>query len=181
MDNLVWIISVILILTILSIVFRNLYSEKKRDSSLNNVIRAKKIFLIVGLLCLCILLPLTILFYYLDKNTGLVEKIIFLSIGLCFIVLLSGYLIFFYLNYKITVYDDYFVYQNFWRIKKKIYYKDIVINKEKLYPQIRLKKDNGKTKLVFKLAGILDNEEIFMETYKKWKNSEKSKINKNHE
>lgn len=111
----------------------------------------------------------------------MLEKIIYVSLIILFVLIVGGYLIFFYLNYKITVYDDYFVYQNFWRIKKKIYYKDIVINREKLYPQIRLKKDNEKTKLVFKLAGILDNEEIFMEAYKKWKNSEKSKINKNQE
>ena len=87
-------------------------------------------------------------------------------------------MIFFYLNYKITVYNDYFVYQNFWLVKKKIYYKDIVINNEKLYPQIRLKKDNGKTRLVFKLAGILENEEIFMEAYKNWKNNQKNKNSK---
>lgn len=181
MDNLVWIISTIIIIVILSLVFKELYSQRKPNNT-TNIIRPKKIFFFVGCICSVGILSLVIFAWFLETSSSKLEKILFASLIIfIFVILLGGYLIFFYLNYKIAVYDDYFVYQNFWRVKKKIYYKDIVINKEKLYPQIRLKKDNGKTKLVFKLAGILDNEEIFMETYKKWKNSEKSKTNKNQE
>ncbi len=124
---------------------------------------------------------LVVFAWFLETSSTITEKIIYASLILLFTILVGGYLICFYLNYKIIVNDDHFIYQNFWRIKKKIYYKDIVINRDKLYPQIRLKKDNGKTKLIFKLAGILENEYIFMETYKKWKAENKSKKSKEHE
>lgn len=176
MDNLVWIISVMLTLVILSFVFRNLYLQKKQSNTIN-IIRPKKIIFYSGCLSSLGILAFTIFAWFLETSSSRLEKIIFaLLIIFIFVILLGGYLIFFYLNYKIIVYDEYFIYQNFWHVRKKINYKDIVINKEKLYPQIRLKKDNGKTKLIFKLAGILENENIFMEYYRKWKNKQKSKI-----
>ena len=179
MSNIIWIISVILILVILSLFFKELYSERKQKIDITtNIIRPKKICFFVGVVGAVVLLGILVIGWFLDTSSSFAEKIICSILTIVFITLLYGYLIFFYLNYKITVYDDYFVYQNFWLVKKKIYYKDIVINNEKLYPQIRLKKDNGKTRLVFKLAGILENEEIFMEAYKNWKNNQKNKNSK---
>lgn len=74
MDNLVWIISTIIIIVILSLIFKELYLKKNMD--LDNIIKAKKILLIIGLLCLCILLPLIVLFFYLDKITDSIKKIV---------------------------------------------------------------------------------------------------------
>lgn len=46
-----------------------------------------------------------------------------------------------------------------------------MIDNSKIYPQIRQILDNGKTKIVFKLAGILENEDIFMTGFNKWNES----------
>lgn len=180
MSNIIWIISTVLIFTILSAVFRELYSNKKHipeDMSKSNIIKPNKICFIVGVSGGILFLIGTILAWFLDKTTTNTYKIIYCCILIVFAACLYGYLLFFYLNYKIVVYEDYFIYQNFWRIKKTIYYKDVEINKTKLYPQVRQKQNNGKTKLVFKLAGILVNEDAFMVAYKNWKSKQKSKDN----
>lgn len=178
MSNIIWIISAVLISTILGFVFKILYSTKKQnrnDNLRNNIIKPNKIFFIVGAGGEILFLAGTILAWFLDKTTSITMKIIYCCLLIAFSSCLCCYLLFFYLNYKIIVYDDYFIYQNFWRVKKTIHYKDIEINKTKLYPQIRIKKPNGKTKLVFKLAGILDNEDAFMKNYKNWQSKFKTK------
>ena len=180
MSNIIWIISTILIFTILSAVFRELYSNKKHipeDMSKSNIIKPNKIFFIVSVSMGILLMVVTILAWFLDKTTPNNYKILCCCILIIFAVCLGGSLLLFYLNYKIIVYEDYFIYQNFWRIKKTIYYKDVEINNSKLYPQVRQKQNNGKTKLVFKLAGILVNEDAFMVAYKNWKSKQKSKAN----
>lgn len=176
MSNIVWIISTILIIIFSGLVFKELYSNNKlKTKNKSNILHPNRIFLIVGTLCSIGLLILVIIAWFLETSSSLTEKYIYASIIIAFAVLLGGYLIFFYLNYKIIIYEDYFIYQNFWRVKKKFYYKDIEINKTKIYPQVRKKLDNGKTKLIFKLAGVLDNEEAFVNAYKNWKNKPKSK------
>ena len=97
---------------------------------------------------------------------------IYASLILLLAIVPNGYLILLYLNYKIIVNENHFIIQNFWRKKKKFYFKDIIIDKSKINPQVRIK-TNKSTKLIFKLAGILDNENVFLDAYKKWRFSKK--------
>ena len=178
MHNVIWIISTILIFSILGIVFNRLYSNKKfnsKSSTKLNIIKPNIIFFVVGLGGLILFLVGIILAWFLDNTTNTSYKILYCCLLLLFAIGLYGYLLIFYLNYKIYIYDDHFIYQNFWRVRKTIYYKDVVINKTKIYPQVRQKLDNGKTKLIFKLAGILENEDAFMMSYKDWKNGKSIK------
>ena len=174
MQHIIWIISAILILNVLGLVFKEMYSEK-RNSFNSNVIRPKKIFFIVGSVGTVVMLSGIIFCWFLETSSSDLEKYIYSALIVLFTILLGGYLILFYLNYKITLNGDSFTFQNFWHVKRTIYYKDIEINKTKLYPQVRIKKPNGKTKLIFKLAGVLDNEDAFMKSYKDWKNKSNSK------
>lgn len=175
MSNIVWIISTILILNFISIIFSSIQNKKQSKSFDGNIMRPNKICFIVGLCGMILFLIAIVLAWFLDKTTTMSYKILYSCLMFLFTIGVYGYLIFFYLNYKIIVFEDYFIYQNFWRVKKKFYYKDIEINKTKIYPQVRKKLDNGKTKLIFKLAGVLDNEEAFVNAYKNWKNKPKSK------
>lgn len=179
MNNIIWIISTILIFNVVAIVLKEIYSNNKRKqnkNATNNILRPNKFF-IVGICGFVVLTGLTIMGYFLDKTTPLLEKWIYIGILFLFIILLYGYLMMFYLNYRIIVFEDHFIYQNFWRVNKKIFYSEIEINRTKIYPQVRRRLEDGKTKLVFKLAGILENENIFMEYYKNWKNNQKFKKN----
>lgn len=178
MNNIIWIISTILTLNVVAIVLKEVYSNNKRKQNkdaTNNILRPNKLFFIVGVCGFVILTGLTIMGYFLDKTTPFLEKWIYIGLLFLFIILLYGYLMMFYLNYRIVVFEDHFIYQNFWHIKKTIYYKDIEINRTKIYPQIRQKQTSGKTRLIFKLAGILENEDAFMIAYKNWKSKQKSK------
>lgn len=180
MNNIIWIISTILIFNVVAFVLKEIYSNNKRKqnkNATNNILRPNKLFFIVGICGFVVLTGLTIMGYFLDKTTPLLEKWIYIGILFLFIILLYGYLMMFYLNYRIIVFEDHFIYQNFWRINKKIFYSEIEINRTKIYPQVRRRLEDGKTKLVFKLAGILENENIFMEYYKNWKNNQKFKKN----
>lgn len=176
MSNIIWIISTIFIVTFISLTLSALYNDKKiKNDEKSNIIKPNKIFLIVGVVCSIVLLSLVIMAWFFKTSSTLIEKYIFASLIIVFTVSLGGYLIFFYINYKITVYEDYFVYQNFWRKKKTIFYKDIKINNTKIYPQIELNLENGKSKTIFKLAGILDNEKAFTDAYNNWKCAHKVK------
>ena len=68
--------------------------------------------------CTIFLVLTTILCLILDTTSTKTEKLICCSSISLFAILIGGSLILFSVNYKITVYDDYFVYQNFWRVKK---------------------------------------------------------------
>lgn len=178
MQHIIWIISTILIIGVSGLVFKELYSEKKKSPN-SNILRPQKICFIVGAVVTVVVLSGVILCWFLDTSSSILEKYICAALIILFTTSLGGYLMLFYLNYKIIVYEDYFIYQNFWRIKKTIYYKDIVIDRTKLYPQVRQKQNNGKTRLVFKLGGILVNEDAFMVAYRNWKSKQKSKKTEN--
>ena len=168
MNNIIWIVSTIIIINLLGIILKELYSKDKANSK-SNILRPKKILLISGSLCSIGSLLLVIVAWFLDTNSTMTEKYLYASLIIVLAILLGGYLICFYLNYKIILYEDYFIYQNFFRIKKIIYYKDVIINKTKLYPQIKINKKSGKEKTIFKMAGLLENENRFMEYYRNWK------------
>ena len=167
MNNIIWIISTILIINLSGILFKALYSTYKTDEK-TNIIKPKKILLVSGSLCAIGLLLIVIIAWFLETNSTITEKYLFASLIIIFAVSLGGYLIVFYLNYKITLNEDHFIYQNFFRIKKTIYYKDIIIDNSKLYLKIKIRK-NGKEKNLFKIAGLLENENRFMEYYRNWK------------
>ena len=101
-----------------------------------------------------------------------------LGMSLVFVIIYSlpVYLLFFYLNYKIIIYEDSFVYQNFWRIKKTISFNEIKIDRSKLNPRVMKKNKNGKYRTIFKLAGILSNEDLFLEFYKNSKKRKSIKV-----
>lgn len=175
MKDIVWILSTILILNFVGFFLKDLHSQKsikKNNKDLSNVIRAKKIFFYIGILCALVLLSVTIFCCFLETTSTEIEKMIYASLIILIAVIPNGYLVLLYLNYKIIINQDHFIIQNFWHKKKKIYFKDIIIDKSKIYPQVRLKTNNT-TKLIFKLAGILDNENLFLEAYKKWRSSKK--------
>lgn len=176
MVNIVWTISSALILTFVQISLKEIQSNKKINQQ-SNIIKLDRRFFVTSLAGEIFFIFGAILAWYLDKTTPTNYKFLYFCIMLAFTTSLCGSLFLFSVNYKITVYDDYFIFQNFWRVKKTIYYKDIVIDDSKLYPQVRRILDNGKTKIVFKLAGLLENEEMFMISFKNWK--AKSKIKKN--
>ena len=171
MNNVIWIISTLLIFCFSGITFKELFKNQKKYNS--NIIKPNKLFLIIGSVCSIILLILVLIAWFLETTSSLTEKYVYSSLIILFTILVGGYLILFYMNFRIIVYEDRFLYQNFWRVKKIIYYKDLIIDKSKLYPQVKIKKENNKTKLIFKLSGILENEEIFTNTYKNWKNKNK--------
>ena len=175
MLNYVWIISSVLILNIVGIIFSLLKNKKQSLDYNNNILQPYKIFFYVGLGVFVLIVGLSIMGFILDTESSNLVRLLSV-IGICLILLIPTYLMFFHLNYKITVYEDCFIYQNFWRKKRKIYFKDIVINYEKIYPQVREKQENGKTKLVFKLAGLLNNEGYFMQCYRAWKKPPKKKM-----
>ena len=172
MKNIIWILSAILILNFIGILLKDLLSQKNINKELSNVIKPKKIFFYIGIICAIILLSLTIFCWFLETTSTEIEKIIYASLILLLTIIPNGYLILLYLNYKIIVNEDHFIIQNFWRKKKKFYFKDIIIDKSKINPQVRIK-TNKSTKLIFKLAGILDNENVFLDAYKKWRFSKK--------
>ena len=180
MFQIIWIITTILTFSILSLIFNKLNSKNEGINNINenNLLKANKIFLYVGIAGITILPTITIIAWFLPTSSSELEKYLYAGLVLLFSFLSGGYLIFFYINYRIIVFDNYFIYQNFWRIKKQIYFKDIVIDNSKLNPQIRLKKENGKTKLIFKLAGILENEDYFMKKYREWKKLPKAQREK---
>lgn len=180
MSQIIWIITTILIFSVLSLTFNKLNTndENKYNDNLNNIMRANKVFLYVGIAGITILPIITIFAWFLPTSSSELEKYLFSILILLFSFLSGGYLLFFYINYRIMVFDDCFIYQNFWRIKKQIYFKDIVIDNTKRYSQIRLKKKNDKTKLVFKLAGILENEDYFIKKHREWKKLPKSQREK---
>lgn len=170
MSNIIWIISTILIINFTGMIFNAFYNNHKvKTDKKSNIIKPNKLFLIVGSICSIGLLSLVIIAWFLETSSTLTEKYIYASLIIVFAISLGGYLILFYTNYKIIVYEEYFIYQNFWRKKKTIFYKDIEINKTKIHPQVKLNLKNGKSKTIFKLAGILENEEAFTDAYKNWK------------
>ncbi len=171
MSNIIWIISAILIFNVSGMVLKELYNNHKSShNKQSNIIRPDKIHFIIGACGTLGLLSLVIFAWFLETSSSPTEKYVCASLIIVFAITLGGGLMFYYLNYKIMVYEDYFIYQNFWRIKKTIYYKDIYIEYSKLYPQVRQKLNNGKSKLIFKLAGILNNEDVFIDTYEQWLN-----------
>ncbi len=175
MKDTIWILSTILILNFVGILLKDLLSQKnitKNNKKLSNIIKPKKIFFYIGIICALVLLSLTIFCWFLETTSTEIEKIVYASIIILIAIIPGGYLVLLYLNYKIIVNEDHFIIQNFWRRKQKVYYKDIIIDKSKINPQVRIKTSKS-TKLIFKLAGILDNENLFLETYKKWRYSNK--------
>ena len=179
MSRIIWIITTILIMSIVSIIFAKIKTKKNNNVNKNeNEIRVNKLYFNIAIICSIWITAITIIACLLPTSSSDIIKYIGVGFTFLFIVFTCGYLIFFYLNYRILEFDDYFIYQNFWRIKKRIFFKDIVIDNSKLNPQIRLKKENGKTKLVFKLAGILENEDYFMKKYREWKKLPKSQREK---
>ncbi|MDE6059775.1 MAG: hypothetical protein K2G44_07040 [Clostridia bacterium] len=175
MEIFIWVTFSILTISVIAIICVDFYATRKeKKNPATSVLRPNRFFYIVGIGG-GIFLPAIPLLGFLDTVSSEYEVIIYMILSILLMGSLGGYLVFFYLNYKVIVYEDYFIYQNFWRIKKKIYYKDIVIDNSKLYPQVRQKRENGKTKLVFKLAGVLENEICFTEAYKTWKNQPKKK------
>ena len=181
MSQVIWIITTIVILSAMSFIFNKLNSKdrhKNDNDVVTNELKANKIFLYVGIAGIIILPTITIIAWFLPTSSSEFEKYLFASLVLLFSFLCGGYLLFFYTNYRIIVFDNYFIYQNFWRVKKQIYFKDIVIDNSKLNSQVRLKKENGKTKLIFKLAGILENENYFMKKYREWKKLPKAEREK---
>lgn len=167
MNDIVWIISTILIINLSGILFKELYSKNKTGKK-TNIIKPKKILLVSGSLCAIGLLLIVVIAWFLETNSTITEKYLYASLIMVFAISLGGYLIVFYLNYKITLNEDHFIYQNFFRIKKIIYYKDIIIDNSKLYLKIKIRK-NGKEKILFKIAGLLENENRFMDYYRNWK------------
>ena len=179
MSNIIWIISSAMIFVTLNFIFQE-YKFNKNKKILNpNILKPDKIYFIIGFCGEILFLGVIILRLILDNTSSELEKFLGCGLLLIFTIGVGGYLIFFYLNYKIMVYEDYFIYQNFWRIKKTIYYKDIYIEYSKLYPQVRQKLNNGKSKLIFKLAGILNNEDVFIDTYEQWLNKHSTNENEN--
>lgn len=172
MSKVIWIITTISILSIVSFIFTKLKTKDKSNEDkglVQNELRVNKIYFYIGIIGAIWLSAITIIACLLPTSSSDIVKYIGVSLTCLFIITTCGYLIFLYINYRITVYENYFIYQNFWRIKKQIYFKDIIIDNSKLNSQVRLKKENGKTKLVFKLAGLLQNEDYFMKKYREWK------------
>ncbi len=170
--NYIWIILTITILIssslILSLINKKNNINAKAISSEMIIMQPKKIYMILGL-CGVILFPLLITLCFLFPANIDYSLWWIIAIGFLILYSLPIYLLFFSLNFKITLYKDYFIYQNFWRIKKNILYKDAKIDKTKLYTRIMVKNNKGKYKTIFKLAGLLDNEINFLEFYKNFK------------
>lgn len=180
MINIICMIAITLIIVIGSITIHTFYAFRKiRVEKTTNIIYPTDTYLKIGSICSIELLSLVAVMSFLETSSSITEKYVCASLLMLFAILLGGYLILFCANYRIILYEDHFVYQNFWRIKKTIYYKDVVFDNTKLYPQVRQKLDNGKTKLIFKMGGMLENENIFMEYYKNWKNNNKKSSTSN--
>ena len=137
-----------------------------KQSQFDNVIKPQNFFFYVGIVCTIILCVLVASLWIWDKNSNALEKYLIGSLIILFAILLGGFLIIYSINYKILLFKDYFIYQNFWRNKKKFYYKDIKIEKSKLYPTVQIKNSKGKWKNLIKLTPYLENFNIFMEYYK---------------
>lgn len=184
MDNLIWIISSAIILVLVSTILNSVYKNSKiKNTNKNNeiiILKPNKIHSYVGIAGL-IIFPILIFIglFFLEENsfTQLYEIIPSCIIGVG-IYTIFIYLTFFYLNYKIILYEDYFVYQNFFRCKKILKYGEIKIDNSKMYTTIQIKKKNGKYRNLFKLNPYLDNSEHFMDYYNASKKSNKSKSNK---
>ena len=182
MDSLIWIISSVIIVVLVSTILNSVYRNNKIIKTNNDIIILKpnKIYFYVGIAGLVILPILTLLtFIFPEQGTldTINQKLLFVSLMFLFLLLFI-YLTFFYLNYKIILYKDYFVYQNFFRCKKTYKYSEIKIDNSKMYTTIKIKKKNGKYRNLFKLNPYLDNSEYFMDFYKTSKNSNKPKSNK---
>ena len=78
MQHIIWIISAILILNVLGLVFKEMYSEK-RNSFNSNVIRPKKIFFIVGSVGTVVMLSGIIFCWFLERSSSDLEKYIYFS------------------------------------------------------------------------------------------------------
>lgn len=165
--NYIWIILTIIILiassSILSLINKkNIENTKTISDESIVMLQPKKNYMILGL-CGVILFPLLLSLCFLFPADIDYSLWWIIAIGFLLLYSLPIYLLFFSLNFKIILYKDHFIYQNFWRIKKNILYKDIKIDKTKIYPRVMIKNNKGKSKTIFKLAGLLDNEVHFIE------------------
>ena len=145
MNNLIWIISSALVICLVSVILNSVYKNSKiKNLNLNEniiILKPNKIHFYVGMFGILILTGLIILGIFFLKEGSFVE--LYEIIPSC---LMGGivygifiYLTFFYLNYKIILYKDYFVYQNFFRCKKSIKYSEIKIDNSKSYTTIQIK------------------------------------------
>ena len=149
--------------------------QPTEQSTTNTIIRPKKDFLIIGCVGLVASVILEIILWFTTFGTlKLSQKIIFTAITFWCSLSQSGLLILTYCNFRIELYDDHFIYQNFWHVKKNINYQDIKIQTTlgyTDYPEIYLKKLNGKFSFFsILLHSGLENQPAFMRYYKKWKN-----------
>lgn len=136
----------------------------------DNTIKIQRLYFYIGLVCTIILCGLVGVLWILDKGSNTLEKYLIGSSIILFALILGGFLMIYSVNFKILLFEDYFIYQNFWRYKKRIYYKDIKIDNSKLYPTIQIKSSKCKWKNLVKLTPYLENANLFMEYYKNSRN-----------
>ena len=184
MDIIIWIITTTIILILISTILNSVYKNSKiKNLNINEeivIIKPNKMFLyvgIAGIIAFPIIALLTFLFPAPNTLDTALQEILFISFMFLFLLLYFS-LTFFYLNYKIILFKDHFIYQNFFRHKKILNYNEIKLDNSKLYTTIQIKKKNGKYRNLFKINPSLDNSQYFMDYYKSSKiKTTKSKEN----